>query len=93
VQQEQLVRLEQQQEQQERLQQEQQLEQRHQLVLHQQLEQQQEQLEQQRQQLEQLELEFLFYRKLPKRLPTKKRLLEFFSFYFLKRLANHLTVI
>jgi len=47
VQQEQLVRLEQQQEQQERLQLEQQQEQRRQLVLHQQLEQQQEQQEQQ----------------------------------------------
>jgi hypothetical protein len=26
-------------------------------------------------------------------LPTKKRLIVIFSFYFLKRLANHLTVI
>jgi hypothetical protein len=54
--------------------------------------QQQEQLQQQEQQ-ELQELELLFCRKQPKKLPTKKRLIVIVSFYFLKRLANHLTVI
>jgi hypothetical protein len=59
----------------------------------QQQEQQQEQLQQLEQQQELQELELLFCRKQPKKLPTKKRLIVIFSFYFLKRLANHLTVI
>jgi hypothetical protein len=58
----------------------------------QQQEQQQEQLQQEQQQ-ELQELELLFCHKRPKKLPTKKRLIVIFSFYFLKRLANHLTVI
>jgi hypothetical protein len=59
----------------------------------QQLVQQQEQLQQQEQQQELQVLELLFCRKQPKKLPTKKRLIVIFSFCFLKRLANHLTVI
>lgn len=63
-------------------------------LVRQQQEQQQEQLQQELEQQQELqELELLFCRKQPKKLPTKKRLIVIFSFYFLKRLANHLTAI
>jgi hypothetical protein len=56
-------------------------------VQQEQQEQQQEQQQVQLQQQELQELELLFCRKQPKKLPTKKRLIVIFSFYFLKKIS------
>jgi hypothetical protein len=50
--------------------------------------QEQQQVQLQQQELQELqELELLFCRKQPKKLPTKKRLIVIFSFYFLKKIS------